>query len=305
LNLLPEIREEGIEPHAVCYPKSFFEKIALIREMKRFDIVYLQKKLMTAPEIRVLRRYAKRLFFDFDDAIYCKNDTGAGLESRSRELKFNDIVRHADLVVAGNETLADYAGQFNKHIIVVPSAVETRDIPVKDHTSVSADIIIGWIGGKGNLHHLQMLSPVLQRLSRDYRIQVNIVCDAAIDIPSVKVKHIPWKLETQEKEIALFDIGVMPLPDNVWTRGKCGYKALQYMAAAVPAVISDVGSNRDILEHDKEGFLVSSADGFYHSIKSLICDKNLREKIGVNARKKVEKTFSVHAVGKKLADLLQ
>ena len=305
MNLLPEIRKEGIQLHSVCYPKSFLEKIALVREIKRFDIVYLQKKLMTSPELRVLRRYAKRLFFDFDDAVYCKDDTHAELESRSRELRFHNIVRNADLVVAGNTTLAGCVGPFNKNVVVVPSAVETRNIPVKDYSAVGTDIIIGWVGGKGNLHHLQMLSPILQRLSREHRIQVNIVCDAAIDIPSVRVNHIPWRLETQEREIALFDIGVMPLPDNEWARGKCGYKALQYMAAAVPSVISDVGSNRDILEHDREGFLVSSTDGFYHSIQSLIRDKNLRERIGGNARKKVEKTFSIHAVGKKLAAVLQ
>jgi glycosyltransferase involved in cell wall biosynthesis len=178
-------------------------------------------------------------------------------------------------------------------------------VPVKDYSAVNEDAIIGWVGGKGNLHHLKMLSPVFKELSACHRIQVNILCDASLDIPSVRVKHVPWSLETQEREIALFDIGVMPLPDNMWTRGKCGYKALQYMAAAVPPVVSDVGSNREMMEQDREGFLVPSIDGFYDALKLLLNDKNTREEIGLNARNKAEKSFSVHVTGKMLADILK
>ena len=186
---------------------------------------------------------------------------------------------------------------------VVPSAVETRDIPLKCYDGSDNDkVIIGWVGVSGNLHHLEMLSPIFQSLSRIHRIQVNVVCDAAITIPDVKVKHIPWKLETQGQEIALFDIGVMPLPNNKYTEGKCGYKALQYMAASVPPVCSDVGSNRDIVEHGCEGFIVSSIDEFFKALDTLISDKDLRKKMGLNARRKVEKCFSIPAVGKKLVN---
>jgi glycosyltransferase involved in cell wall biosynthesis len=227
------------------------------------------------------------------------------LESRSRDRRFRYIVQNADLVVAGNGVLADYARRFSRNVVIIPSAVETRNIPVKDYTAVYEDTIIGWVGAKGNLRHLEMLSPVFRELSNGYSIRVNVICDGAIDFPSVKVKNIPWSLETQEKEIALFDIGVMPLPDNRWTQGKCGYKAIQYMAAAVPPVISDVGSNRDILDHDREGFLVPSIEGFYSTLKLLVEDKSRREEIGVNARKKAEKRFSVHVVGKMLTDILK
>jgi glycosyltransferase involved in cell wall biosynthesis len=305
LNLLPEIRKEGIHATVVGYPKSLLKKLRLLRKTKEFDIVYLQKKLLSPPDVKILRQYAKKIFFDFDDAIYCRNDTEGHLESKSRDMKFKHIIHNADLVVAGNSVLADYARRLSRNVIIIPSAVETRNIPVKDYTAVHEDTIIGWVGGRGNLHHLEMLSPVLKELSSGHDIQVNVLCDAAIDIPSVKVRNIPWSLETQEKEIALFDIGVMPLPDNRWTQGKCGYKAIQYMAAAVPPVISDVGSNRDILDHNREGFLVPSIDGFYGTLKLLVEDKNRREKIGLNARKKADERFSVHVVGKMLSDILK
>jgi glycosyltransferase involved in cell wall biosynthesis len=305
LNLLTEIRKEGVHATVVGYPKSFIERIRLLRNAGEFDIVYLQKKLLSPPEVKILRQYARKIFFDFDDAIYCRNDTEKDLESKLRDMKFKYIVHNADLVVAGNSVLADYARRFSRNVIIIPSAVETRNIPLKDYTAVHEDTIIGWVGGRGNLHHLEMLSPVLKELSSGHSIQVNVLCDTAIDIPSVKVRNISWNLETQEEEIALFDIGVMPLPDNRWTRGKCGYKAIQYMAAAVPPVISDVGSNRDILDHNREGFLVPSIEGFYGTLKLLVEDKNRREKIGLNARKKAEERFSVHVVGKMLSDILK
>jgi glycosyltransferase involved in cell wall biosynthesis len=303
INLLPEMRKEGINPYAVMYPKTMVNKIKMVRSLRQFDAIFLQKKLLTPLEVRLFRRYAKRFVFDFDDAIYYHDDKHVPLESRTRKLKFQSLVRNVDLVVAGNRVLASYAGQFNKNVTIVPSAVETRNIPLKCHDRSNSDkIIIGWVGGSGNLHHLEMLSPVFQGLSRIHRIQIYVISDATIKIPDVEVKHIPWSIQTQEQEIALFDIGVMPLPNNKWTEGKCGYKALQYMSASVPPVCSDVGSNRDIVEHGREGFIVSSTDEFYNALDTLICNKDLRKEMGLNARRKVEKYFSISAVGKRLAD---
>lgn len=305
LNLLLELRKEGINTDYIKYPKKFFKKLSLIRMCKKYDVVYVQKKLLSPPDTTVLRRFSRRLIFDFDDAIYYRHDAQEVLESKSRYLKFRYLVKNVDLVIAGNRILSDYAGQFNKNIIVIPSAVETRNIPEKDYESSNDKVIIGWVGGGVNLIHIKLLSPVLQRLSREYNIQLRILSNNTIIIPSVEVKYIPWQLETQEKEIAAFDIGVMPLPKNKHTEGKCGYKALQYMAAAVPPIVSDVGINRDIVEHGKEGLVVSSADGFYNAIRTLIHDKNQRKEMGWNARKKAEKNFSVEVVGKQLSDVLK
>jgi glycosyltransferase involved in cell wall biosynthesis len=281
------------------------EKIKVIRSFSQFDVVYLQKKLITPLEVIFFKKYAKKLVFDFDDAIYYRDDMHDLLESKTRYFKFRHLVRNVDLVVAGNRILSDYASQFNKHVVVMPSAVETRNIPLKDHNSLNDKIIIGWIGSKGNLHHLKMLSSVFRRLSQIYEIQINIVSNGSIEIPGVEVKHIPWRLESQENEIALFDIGVMPLPKNRWTEGKCGYKALQYMAASVPPVCSDVGINREIVEDGKEGFIVFSQDEFYKALVTLIDNRNLREEMGFNAREKVEKQFSVSVVAKKLVNILK
>lgn len=305
IDLLPEIGKEGISAAAEAYPRKLAQKIGLFRRLRSFDIVYLQKKLLTPLEAGLLRKYAARLVFDFDDAIYYRDDSHASYESRSRKSRFANIARISDFLVAGNSILADYGRQFNRNVEIIPSAVETRRIPVKDHDLRNGTFVIGWIGGGGNLRHLATLSEVLRKLAQTYRFQVNIVSDRGMEIEGVRTKAIPWSLEGQAAEVARFDVGIMPLPGNKWTEGKCGYKALQYMAAGVPAVVSDVGVNRDIVTDGREGFVVSGETGFYDALAALITDINLRRNLGHNARRKAEQSFSVTVVGKKLAAVLK
>ncbi|MGE5894291.1 MAG: glycosyltransferase family 4 protein, partial [bacterium] len=291
LNLFPELKKEGIECDVVRYPKKVADKISVIKKSRNYDVTFLQKKLLSMIDVILLRRFARKLVFDFDDAIYFRHDAEAVLESRTRASRFKSIVSRADLVIAGNRILADHAGRFSKSIVIIPSAVETRNVPV--HDSRPGDkVMIGWVGGGVNLHHLQELSSVFQKLGAQYDIQVRVLSNKTIEIPSVDVLLIPWALDIQEREIARFDIGVMPLPSNKHSEGKCGYKALQYMAAAVPPVVSDVGVNRDIVEHGKSGLVVSSPDGFYDAMKMLIENAGMRKELGLNARQRVEQHFS-------------
>lgn len=303
-NLIPELQKVGIHAEVRAYPKGIADKMRLWRELRTFDIIYLQKKLPSPFEVKLLRSYSRQLIFDFDDAIYYSDDSHASFESRSRQMKFRSIVQAADLVIAGNRLLADYAGRLNNKVFVLPSSVETRGIPVKSHAGGNRDIVIGWVGGKGNLRHLTILTDVFQKLAHRNTIRVKVICSETIRIPGLQVDFVPWSLETQDKEIALFDIGVMPLPANKWTEGKCAYKALQYMAAGVPPIVSDVGINREVVENGKEGLVVSCPEGFHDAIQSLLDDEKQRMELGCNARRKAETYYSVEVVGRTLADLL-
>jgi len=305
-NLLPELRHADYEPECMAYPHDFQHKLRFLRNCRDYDVVVVRRKLLSLVETMLLRRYAKRLVFDFDDAIYYRSDfdSRTDLDSQSRMLKFQYLAQRADLVIAGNRILAEYARQYNTRVRILPSSVETRGIPTKDYGVTSDRTIIGWVGGAYNLHHLRLLTPVLQKLAAHHNIQVRIVCSDGILIPSVDVRFIPWRLETQDAEIAAFDIGVMPLPDNRSTEGKCGYKALQYMAAEVPPVVSDVGINREIIEDGREGYVLKNIDDFLEVLQTLIENKALRKMLGERARQKVESQYSVHTVGKQLADIL-
>ena len=130
------------------------------------------------------------------------------------------------------------------------------------------------------------------------------MCSKGIEIPGVDIRFIPWNLETQEKEIAQFDIGVMPLPQTRHSAGKCGYKALQYMAAAVPPVVSDVGVNGGIVENGREGLVVPDIEGFYDALELLAIDHEHRKELGLNARKKTENAYSIHVIAKALAEAI-
>ena len=304
-DLLPEIEKEGFFAETEAYPRKISEKFRLFRRLRGFDIVYLQKKLITPWEAGLLRRCAGRIVFDFDDAIYYRDDSRGSFVSRSRHLKFRSIAMNSDLLIAGNRILADYARRFNRNVETIPSAVETRGIALKNHDRRNEIAVIGWIGGGGNLHHLAALSPVLTDLARDYRFRVDIISDRTIEIPGVETRPVPWTLEGQADEVARLDIGIMPLPANKWTEGKCGYKALQYMAAGVPPVVSDVGVNRDIVADGKEGLVASDEKGFRDALAALISDEKLRRRLGHNARMKVESLYSVSVVGKRLAETLK
>jgi glycosyltransferase involved in cell wall biosynthesis len=302
LNLLPELLKKGIHAETCVYPKRLRYKIELFRRLGDFDIVYLQKKLPTPLEGALLKRFSRKLFFDFDDAIYLRHDADGELESSSRQNRFRNITKRVDFVVAGNRFLADYAREFNENITVIPSSVETRNIPQKDYSRTHEKIIIGWVGGGINLHHVRLLSPVFRRLSKEHPIEIRVLSSDGIEVPGVPVRSIPWSLETQEKEIAEFDIGVMPLPDNMHTRGKCAYKAIQYMAGGVPSVCSDVGINREAIGDG--GIAVKSTEEFYLALKKLIENRCLRESMGRNGRAKAEREFSVEKIGPRLADIL-
>jgi len=304
LNLLPELEKQGFEPDVVSYPKKKLARVRTFIGSRHYDIVVVQKKLFSSFNLFLLKVFGKKLVFDFDDAIYCSRDEFEREHHRRRYSRFENMVKKSDLVTAGNRFLADSVRPFNSHVMVIPSAVETRGVSVALHDRDNQTVVIGWVGGHVNLRYLELLGPVLRRLSRDYDIELRILCDRSIDIPDVKTRHVLWSLDTQEDEIAAFDIGVMPLTNDPHTSGKCGYKALQYMASGVPAVVSDVGGNREIVQNKVEGLVVDEIEGFYDALKLLIEDPGLRKKMGGRARSKVEKFYSVEVVGKMLGRAL-
>lgn len=300
LNLLPELQAEGIDAQALAYPRTRIDKLRVFATLSRFDVVLLQKRLVSPFDLRLLRLLSKKLVFDFDDAIYYRHDSHAELLSAGRQRKFRGIVRAADLVIAGNDILAAAARQFSNRAVVLPSAVEVRDVPCRQHGTADAPVRIGWIGGVNNLIHLQSLSGVLRRLARDYAIELRVISGRELTMPGVSVRFVPWSLETQERELAALDIGIMPLPNNPHTEGKCAYKALQYMAAGVPPVVSDVGTNRSVVIDGESGFVAATDEDFYRALELLITDGPLRAQLGAQARARAEENYSVQVVGKAL-----
>lgn len=303
LNFVTELDRYGITASIVEYPQNYTDRIRLFLACRNFDLVVIQKILFSGIDLFLLRRFCKKLAFDFDDAIYYRQDRHT--ENTTRYRKFIKVISAVDLVIAGNRVLANQACRFNSNVSILPSAVETRNIPSKDYEAKQGDkTILGWVGTEMTLPYLALLAPALQALARHYPIELRVICSKPLEMEGVPVSFIPWRLDTQEQEIAQFDIGLMPLPDTGHAQGKCGYKALQYMAAGVPPVVSDVGINHEIVTHGETGLVCDKIDDFYSALQTLIENPQLRHSMGDKARQQVENEYSIHVVAEKLARLL-
>ena len=305
LNLLPTLAAHGLEVEVQSYPSGLVNKARQFRHLRQWDAVVVQKKLPSPGESLLLRIASKRLLYDMDDAVYLHHESAGSRNHFSRWIKCNTIASMSHLIIAGNQTLADAVRRYNQNICIVPSAVPTSDMPQHDYTSRAKSCTIGWVGGAINLPHLALLRPVLNRLHQKHDITLHIISSESIDMGSVPTTFIPWSLETQAAHIARFDIGVMPLPPSAHAAGKCGYKALQYMAASVPPVVTDTLCNRQIIAHHTDGFVADTWETFEQYLETLITQPELRRKMGIAARQKVESNYSLEVVGQQLAQILQ
>ena len=303
-NLIPELERHGFATKTVRYPKTFRGKWSLLKCCVQFDVVFLQKRTPPLFFALLLKIFAKKLVYDFDDAIYYTPNAPDETRDPDRLRRFINIVRKADLVIAGNKILAKEAQNYTTNCTVLPSAVETRNIPVKDYGNRHEKFVIGWVGGEINLPCLEQLIPVFQELAKRHAIQLRVISSKSIESPEFETLFIPWDENTQELEIARFDVGVMPLFNYPHTQGKCAYKALQYMAAGVPAVVSNVGINTQVVEHGVSGYVVDDLNDFAFYLEALIMDRSLIRSMGEKAKIRVKDQFSIEYVGRFLADML-
>jgi glycosyltransferase involved in cell wall biosynthesis len=211
------------------------------------------------------------------------------------------ILRAANIVVAGNEYLATYAREFNEQVVVIPSVVDTDSyLPLSGDRHPGDDrVIIGWIGSDPNRGDLASMRPVFDWLGEHCkeRAVLRIVSDCPLGMETgLRQEFVPWTLASSRAELRQFDIGIMPLDDNEWNRGKCGFKLIQYMAVGAATVASPVGVNQEIVIDGETGYLAATAHEWQQRLASLIEDNQVRVQMGHAARKRVEQHYSVRAV---------
>jgi glycosyltransferase involved in cell wall biosynthesis len=223
---------------------------------------------------------------EFDDAIYL-----TPLHGR----KLARLVSAARLVIAGNAELARFAGARGAEVAVVPTVIHVdRYRPRVDHRD-RGRFVVGWIGLPYNFPSLARLAGPLARLAREVPLELRVISSAAPEMPGVPLRLVPWDEATEAAALADLDAGVMPLPDDPWSRGKCGLKLLQYMAAGVPAVASPVGANREIVADGENGRLAGSDDEWFAALRDLACSPSLRGRLGAAGRRTVEVRYSLAA----------
>ncbi len=310
-DLMPFLEEKGIESEIEFIPKSFFARRKLFKKCAEFDLTVFQKRLFSRFEFRELRRNAKKLAFDFDDAVFLRNAAPSLNESDyispTRRRRFRRVLRRVDFAVAANMYLADEAIRVasGTPVEIIPSSVDISDVQQKVDYKLSSSPVIGWIGSSVTQRYLDYIAPELCELRREKDFVLNVISDIEVSIPGLKINNIPWSLKNEICEIPKFDIGIMPLSSDPFSKGKASYKLLQYMAAGVPSVASSVGMNIDVAGKDEFAMLANSQEEFSATISLLIDNDQLRESLGKRAKWKIENEFSRKVIGERFAELMK
>lgn len=282
--------------------KSIFRRIGDLRRARKADLIFVCREALmlrfTWFEKRFFRSGAK-VVYDFDDAIWHLDISEANKSFGwlKRPEKTSDLIALSHLVFAGNNYLATYAKQYNSNVLVIPSTIDTDACLPKQHTNNGSPVVIGWMGSITTIKHFEFALPALRILRERFgsRIAFKVVGDPTYRNAELGIEGTPWRSDKESELLQSMDIGLMPLPDDEWTKGKCGLKGLQYMAAGLPAIMSPVGVNTEIIQHGENGFLAEGVDEWVGIISQLVESAGLRQRIGEAARKTVVEKYSVLA----------
>ena len=283
--------------------------VELVRDLvaaARADIVVVYRKTFPGASARLLRRVAARVVYEFDDAVYLPSpDELQGEENMARYRRnFQATVDASDLVVAGNRHLA--AEVVHRRIEILPTGVDLSIFKPTPRKAKRNVCVLGWIGTVGNLPQWTRLLPVFERIAVDGpRVRFKVVSDGDSPVCDLPLVFERFTKEREAKCLEDFDIGLMPLEDTPWNRGKCSFKALQCMAMGRPVVLSPVGMNREVIEPGVSGVFAATENEWVSELRCLVDDPGLRSRMGSAARSVVEKSYSLDQIGSKMADLVE
>ncbi|HVD99689.1 MAG TPA: glycosyltransferase family 4 protein [Cytophagaceae bacterium] len=271
----------------------------------QYDLIFIQREAFFLGNIFFEKALAKRarkgMIFDFDDSIFLhqKSDFNPNRKFQwlKRPEKTKDIIKISSLIFAGNQYLADYSLSYNPSVVIIPTTIDTKEYfpapPVKN----THKVCVGWSGSFSTVIHFETILKALKKIKEEFgeRVEFRLIGDGNYVNEALELKGLPWKKETELDDLRYIDIGIMPLPDDEWAKGKCGLKGLQYMGLGIPTIMSPVGVNTEIIQDGVNGFLASSTEEWYEKIKILIQDAALRKKFSEEGRSIVEERYSIDA----------
>ena len=304
LQHIPYLNSQGFIHELFPIPPGYRERLMLFRKLRNYDLVFLQRKLLDLVSWKFLRKNAKRLVYDFDDAVMFRDSNRKNPISVQRQKRFDRTVKGADMVIAGNSYLRDFAICKNLKTVLIPTSIDMGRYQEKPRLS-SHDIVIGWIGSRSTLPYLERMKNILDDIALHYSTaRLKIVADTFFECNKMPVTKKQWSYTEEIADLHSFDIGLMPLTDDPWSRGKCGFKLLQYMAVGLPAVCSPVGVNKEIITDGINGFSASSDQEWISKIGILIENLELRVAMGKLARETVISRYSTDYNAPKLLEVL-
>lgn len=285
-------------------------RLRLVRDARAFDAVFVYREAAPLGPPLVERRLAASgvpLIYDFDDAIYLPTASGANRLFASMKYagKVAKICRLASHVTVGNAYLREFAARHARSTSILPTTIDAERYLPRVPRRADGPVVIGWMGSETTVAHLLTLREPLRDLARRRRFTLRVVSPTPVALPDVDVRWSPWSAEREVVDLQEFDIGIMPLPDDRWARGKCGAKLLQYMGVGVPGVASAVGVNTEIVADDANGLLARHPDEWMDRLSRLIDDAALRARLGDAGRRTVEERYSAQVHAPALLDVFR
>lgn len=298
------LRQAGIHCDVQTLSSFPLQRWWLYVRSRQYDAVWMVKKLLTFSDAQILRFFARRILYSYDDAVmfgdHCPS-AQKGLHWR----RWLHSVRIADWILTGSPYLASLAEPYHSHVFVLPIGLRLADYKVKDWEQTNGIIRLVWIGSRSTLRYLEEIRPVLEELGRNYpNVKLRIIGDDFLDLQNMAVEKIPWSQEARREGLATADIGLAPLPDTPFTRGKCSFKVLEYSASGLPVIGSPVGTNVHYIQHGESGYLVKSPQEWLSRIEKLVCHRELCRKMGLAGRE-YAKQYDVGVVGIQLQEILR
>jgi hypothetical protein len=293
----PFLERAGHEVRFRGWPRWWLWDEHFFQELEEADVVIIQRRLLSGWKLQRLRRAARRLAFDFDDAIFLRDSCSRwSSSSERRQLGFVRMVRAADAVVAGNAFLCDQARQWTEpnHVRPVSTCIAVDRYPMANHAAGKKETQLVWIGSASTLEGMERIGPWLDRAGQTLAgLSLKVICDRSWHLSKLPVRFCRWSEVTETTELAEADIGISWLPPNTWSQGKCGLKVLQYMAAGLPVVANPVGVQARLVRHGETGFLAETAEDWQAALGRLAADPRLRAEMGARGRELVEEEFDI------------
>lgn len=283
---------------------GFLRRAIILLQVPEYDFIFIHREVTPIGppvfEWIIANVLKKRIIYDFDDAIWMteKANESPLLKMLKWRIKVKSICSWSYKISCGNLYLCDYAYRFNHNVFLNPTTIDTENLHNPDRFNRKNDnvITIGWTGSHSTLPYLALVRDVLQEIEREFdNLKIIIIADREPELGLKNMVFKPWSRESEIEDLYQFDIGIMPLSDDAWAKGKCGFKALQYMAMEIPAVASPVGVNSSIIDHQVDGFLAVTPAEWKAQLVELISDPVLRKSVGKLAREKVVRNYSVRS----------
>ncbi len=291
--------------------QALFRRISHFSVLPKYDAIYIYRAAaMIGPAFleRLIKLYRRPIIFDFDDAIFMTHtaESNKFLGWTKFAGKTATICRLSSSVIVGNSFLAEYAAKYNQSVIIIPSSVDIEKYQPRPHLPQKGKIKIGWTGSATSQTYLEYFAPMLRKLmERRNDIELHIHSDREPDLPGIFYQWHRWFPETEVDIISSFDIGIMPMPNNRWSRGKCAMKALLYMSLGISTICSGIGVNREVIKHGKNGFLADTTEEWLNAFDALIDNEALRKQFGDEARKTVVEYYSMKQCAKQFAEVIK